>query len=141
MCSLSKFALKYTIPYGAYVSQGFSLFGDRVIAVGTERRSQRGPYGTDQSSFRVDLPDTIVSAVVLFTLLGIYEGVIIIIIIIIGQPLCPVIGRRPQHAVSKLACLVQSSARSCRSSMCQGRLSTAWQVSLVVFYCHVVSKW
>ena len=48
----------------------------------------------------------------------------LIIIIIIRQPLCPVVGRRPQHAVSKLPCLVQSSAISCRSSICPGRLST-----------------
>ena len=33
--------------------------------------------------------------------------------IIIRQPLCPVVGRRPQHAVSKLPCLVLSSAISC----------------------------
>ena len=39
-------------------------------------------------------------------------------------------------AASKLACLVLSSARSCRSSMCSGRLSTAWLVSRVVFSCH-----
>ena len=49
-------------------------------------------------------------------------------IIIIRQPLCPVVGRRPQHAVSKLACLMLSSARSCRSSICPGRLSTAFLV-------------
>ena len=61
---------------------------------------------------------------------------LIIIIIIIGQPLCPVVGRRPQHAVSKLPCLVLSSAISFRSSICPGRLSTAWLVSLVVFSCH-----
>ena len=60
---------------------------------------------------------------------------------IIRQPLCPVVGRRPQHAVSKLPCLVLSSAISCRSSICLGRLSTAWLVSLVVFSCHTVSKW
>ena len=65
----------------------------------------------------------------------------IIIIIIIRQPLCPVVGRRPQHAVSKLPCLVLSAAISCRSSICLGRLSTAWLVSLVVFSCHMVSKW
>ena len=46
------------------------------------------------------------------------------------------VGRRPQHAVSKLPCLVLSSAISCRSSICLGRLSTAWLVSLVVFSCH-----
>ena len=34
-----------------------------------------------------------------------------------------------------------SSTRSCRSSICPGRLSTAWMISLVVFYCHMVSKW
>ena len=43
------------------------------------------------------------------------------------------VGRRPQHAVSKIPCLVLSSAISCRSSICPGRLSTAWLVSLVVF--------
>ena len=64
-----------------------------------------------------------------------------IIIIIIRQPLCPVVGRRPQHAVSKLPCLVLSSAISCRSSICPGRLSIAWLVSLVVFSCHMVSNW
>ena len=65
------------------------------------------------------------------------------IIIIIRQPLCPVVGRRLQHAVSKLPCLVLSSAISCRSSICLGRLSTAWLVSLVCS-CHtiiMVSKW
>ena len=66
---------------------------------------------------------------------------IIIIIIIIRQPLCPVVGRRPQHAVSKLPCLVLSSPISCRSSICPGRLSIAWLVSLVVFSCHMVSNW
>ena len=35
---------------------------------------------------------------------------LIIIIIIIRQPLCPVVGRRPQHAVSKLSCIVRSFA-------------------------------
>ena len=59
----------------------------------------------------------------------------------IRQPLCPVVGRRPQHAVSKLPCLVFSSAISCRSSICPGRLSIAWLVSLVVFSCHMVSNW
>ena len=34
-----------------------------------------------------------------------FHFIIIIIIIIIRQPLCPVVWRRPQHAVSKLACL------------------------------------
>ena len=62
--------------------------------------------------------------------------VLLVIIIIIRQPLCPVVGRRPQHTVSKLPCLVLSSAISCRSSICLGRLSTAWLVSLVVFSCH-----
>ena len=61
---------------------------------------------------------------------------------IIRQPLCPVVGRRPQHVVSKLPCLVLSSAIILlyRSSICPGRLSTAWLVSLVVFSCHMVSK-
>ena len=48
---------------------------------------------------------------------------------------------RPQHAVSKLPCLGLSSAISCCSSICPGRLSTAWLVSLVAFSCHMVSKW
>ena len=61
---------------------------------------------------------------------------IIIIIIPIKQPLCPVVGRRPQHVVSKLPCLVVSSAISCLSSICPGRFSTAWLVSLDVFSCH-----
>ena len=55
------------------------------------------------------------------------------IIIIIRQPLCPVVGRRPQHAVSKLPCLVLSSAISCRSSICLGRLFTAWLSPLLYF--------
>ena len=55
--------------------------------------------------------------------------------------MCPVVGRRPQHVVSKWPCLVLSSAISCRSSICPGRLSTAWLVSLDVFSCHMVSKW
>ena len=70
--------------------------------------------------------------------------IIIIIITIIGRRLCPVVGRRPHHAVSKLACLVQSSTRSCRSSICPGRLSTAWLVFFVVFSLsyglHVVTR-
>ena len=58
------------------------------------------------------------------------------LIIIIRQPLCSVVGRWPQHAVSKLPCQITlSSAISCRSSSCPGRLSTAWLVSLVVFSC------
>ena len=40
------------------------------------------------------------------------------------SPLCPVVGRRPQHVVSKLPRLVLFSAISCRSSICPGRLST-----------------
>ena len=55
------------------------------------------------------------------------------------QPLCPVVGRRPQHAVSKLPCLVLSAVISCRSSICLGHLSTAWLVSLVAFSCHIWS--
>ena len=64
-------------------------------------------------------------------------GKVIIIIIIIRQPLCPMVGRRPQHVVSKTPCLVMSSAISCRSSICPGRLSNAWLVSLDVFSCHI----
>ena len=52
--------------------------------------------------------------------------------------MCPVVGRRPQHAVSKLPCIVLSSAISCRSSNCLGRLSIAWLVSLIVFSCHIL---
>ena len=59
-----------------------------------------------------------------------------VIIIIVRQVLCPVVGRRPRHAVSKLPCLVLSSARSFPSSICPGRLSIAWLVSIVVFSCH-----
>ena len=44
--------------------------------------------------------------------------IIIIIIITNGQQLCPVVGRRPQHAASNLTCIVLSSARSCPSSIC-----------------------
>ena len=65
----------------------------------------------------------------------------LIIIIIIRQPLCPVVGRRPQQLVSKLPCLVLSSAISCCSSICPGRLSTAWLVCLDVCSCHMVSNW
>ena len=36
--------------------------------------------------------------------------------IIIGQPCCPTVGRRPQHVTSKLACIAPSCARSCHSS-------------------------
>ena len=50
------------------------------------------------------------------------------LIIIIRQPLGPVVGRIPQHAVSKLPCLVLSSAISCRSNICPGRLSTGGTV-------------
>ena len=61
--------------------------------------------------------------------------------VLIRQPQCPVVGWRPQHATATLACLAVSSVRSCRSSICPGRLSPAWLVSLVVFSCHVVAKW
>ncbi len=56
----------------------------------------------------------------------------------IRQPLCPVVGQRPQalSMSSPNDRLVLSSAISCRSSICPGRLSTAWLVSLVVFSCH-----
>ena len=65
-----------------------------------------------------------------------YTNMHILIIIPIKQPWCRVVGRRPQHAVSKLPCLVLSSAISCLSSICPGRFSTAWLVSLDVFSCH-----
>ena len=64
-----------------------------------------------------------------------------LIITIIRQQLCPVVGRRPQHAVSTLTCVVLSPAISCRYSICPGRLSIAWLVSLVVSSCNMVSKW
>ena len=50
--------------------------------------------------------------VVLLNMTGcrLFPILMVIIIIIIRQPLCPVVGRRPQHAVSKLPCLVLSSA-------------------------------
>ena len=54
---------------------------------------------------------------------------------------CLVVGRSPRHHVSKLAYLVLSSARSCRSSICPGRLSIVWLVSVVVFSYRMVSKW
>ena len=76
-----------------------------------------------------------------FTIRGHRPKAYAYIIIIIRQPLCPVVGGRPQHAVSKLPCLVLSSAISCRSSIWPGRLSIAWLVSLVVFSCHMVSNW
>ena len=43
------------------------------------------------------------------------------------------VGRRPQHAASKLACLSLSSARLYPSSIIPGHLSIAWLVFLVVF--------
>ena len=36
---------------------------------------------------------------------------------------------------------VLSSARSCRSCICPGRLFTAWLDFLVIFSCNMVSKW
>ena len=50
--------------------------------------------------------------------------------VIIGQPQYPMmVRRRPQHVTSMLARRVLSSAISCRSSICPGRLSAAWLVS------------
>ncbi len=43
------------------------------------------------------------------------------IVIIVWLPLCTVVGRRPQHATSKLACLVLSFAISCPSTICTVR--------------------
>ena len=51
------------------------------------------------------------------------------------------VGRRPQHSISKLSCLALSSTRSCPSSICPGCLCTAWLVSIVVFSCRMVSRW
>ena len=51
------------------------------------------------------------------------------------QPLCPVVGRKPHHTVSKLPCLLLSSTLSCRSSTCPVSISTVWPGSLVVFSC------
>ena len=36
----------------------------------------------------------------------------VVLFIIIRQPQCPVVGRRPQHAFSKLACLVLSFSKA-----------------------------
>ena len=52
---------------------------------------------------------------------------------IIGQPYCPVVGREPHHAISKLSSPMLSPAISCPSSIYPCRLTTAWPVSLVVF--------
>ena len=60
-------------------------------------------------------------------------------VIIIGQPRCPVVGRMSKHAACKLACHALSSARSCPSSICPGRLSTGWLVSLVLS-CRMVTR-
>ena len=51
-----------------------------------------------------------------------------IIIIITGRPYCPLVGKMPH-------CLALSSARSCPSRICPGRLSATWVVSLVVCSC------
>ncbi len=55
-------------------------------------------------------------------------------ILVIRQPSCPVVGRRPQHVVFKLPCLVLSFAISCGSSICPGRLSTAFPCRLFLSY-------
>ena len=47
----------------------------------------------------------------------------------------------PQQTPSKLACIALSCARSYPSSICPGRVYTAWLVSLVVVSCCMVSKW
>ena len=52
--------------------------------------------------------------------------------------LAAVVEQRPQRAASMLACLAPSSARSCPSSMCPGRVSTAWQIILFLFVCFLV---
>ena len=57
----------------------------------------------------------------------------------IWQPLCPMLGRRPLHASSKLACLALSSARSCPSCICPGRLFTDRLVSVYVFSRRIIS--
>ena len=62
-----------------------------------------------------------------------HYSVYVVIIIIIGQPYCPVVGQMPHQAVSKLACIVLYTVRSCSSNICPGRLSTAWLVSLSSF--------
>ena len=64
--------------------------------------------------------------------------IIIIIIVIITDWATVVSCGRRKHAASKLPYLAQSSARSGHSSICTGRLSTAWQVSIVELPCHMV---
>ena len=44
------------------------------------------------------------------------------------------VGQRPQHAVSKLACLVLSSARSCRSSIWPDRLLAGLHCRIFLSY-------
>ena len=60
-----------------------------------------------------------------------------------GQPKCTVVGRRPLHNAPCLAYLAQSSVKSSCSSICPGRLPTAWLVSIVVLSCprvHLVTR-
>ena len=59
---------------------------------------------------------------------------------IFGQTQCPVVGRRPQHAVSKLACLTMSPTRSCPSSIVHVFSSSSGWSPFSSFSC-MVSKW
>ena len=54
----------------------------------------------------------------------------------LGSPSVLWFGEGLRMPSQKLACLVLSSARSCRSSICPDHLSTAWLVSLFDFSCH-----
>ena len=59
----------------------------------------------------------------------------------IYQPYCPVVGRRPQHVVSKFAYLVLFSARWFHSNTLPNRLSIFLLVFLVISSFRMVSRW
>ena len=59
----------------------------------------------------------------------------------IYQPYCPVVGRRPQHVVSKFAYLALFSARWFHSNTHPSRLSIVLLVFLVISSFRTVSRW
>ena len=59
----------------------------------------------------------------------------------IYQPYCPVVGRRPQHVVSKFAYIVLFSARWFHSNTHPNRLSIFLLVFLVISSFRMVSRW